>query len=45
MTLMQVAKEAGVSITTASKVFNDVPTVRPYIRERVQELTRLQSAG
>ncbi|MBN2711184.1 MAG: LacI family DNA-binding transcriptional regulator [Planctomycetes bacterium] len=38
MTLAKVAKEAGVSITTASKVFNNDPTVRSYLRERVMEV-------
>jgi LacI family transcriptional regulator len=35
VTLAEVARKAGVSITTASRVFNDNPSVRDYLRERV----------
>jgi LacI family transcriptional regulator len=35
-TIIDVAKEAGVSIKTVSRVINHVKTVRPQVRERVQ---------
>ena len=35
ITLEQIAKLAGVSRTTASRVINGLPNVRPEIRERV----------
>ena len=38
--LKEVAKEAQVAVMTASKVFNNNPSVRPYIRERVLKAAR-----
>jgi LacI family transcriptional regulator len=35
-TIIDVAKQAGVSIKTVSRVINNIKTVRPQIRERVQ---------
>lgn len=37
ITLEDVAKQAGVSPATVSRVVNDYPHVRPAVRERVQE--------
>lgn len=38
LTLDEIAKRAGVSRTTASRVLNDGPNVRPEVRERVQHV-------
>jgi LacI family transcriptional regulator len=38
ITLAQIAKLAGVSLTTASRVINDLPGVKPVTRERVLEI-------
>jgi len=38
LTLDEIAKRAGVSRTTASRVINDHPNVRPAVRERVQRV-------
>jgi len=38
LTLDEIAKRAGVSRTTASRVLNDGPNVRPEVRERVQRV-------
>jgi LacI family transcriptional regulator len=38
LTLDEIAKRAGVSRTTASRVLNDRPNVRPEVRERVQRV-------
>lgn len=35
-TMREIAREAGVSLKTVSRVFNDDPHVRPEVRERVQ---------
>jgi LacI family transcriptional regulator, galactose operon repressor len=40
LTLEQVAKLAGVSRSTASRVINKHPNVRPEVRERVLEVIR-----
>ena len=40
MTLRAVAEKAGVAIDTARKVVRGDPTVRPYIRQRVQRVIR-----
>jgi LacI family transcriptional regulator len=40
LTLEQVAKLAGVSRSTVSRVVNDSPNVRPEVRERVWEVVR-----
>jgi DNA-binding LacI/PurR family transcriptional regulator len=40
ITLRQVAKLAGVSLATASRVINNRPGVRPEIRERVWSVVR-----
>jgi len=40
LTLEQVAKLAGVSRSTASRVINDRPGVRPEVRERVWQVIR-----
>jgi LacI family transcriptional regulator len=40
ITLAQVAKLAGVSLTTASRVINGLPGVRPVTRERVLQIIR-----
>jgi len=40
LTLEQVAKFAGVSRSTASRVINDYPGVRPEVRERVWQIIR-----
>lgn len=38
LTLDEIARLAGVSRTTASRVINDRPNVRPEVRERVQRI-------
>jgi len=38
LTLDEIARRAGVSRTTASRVLNDRPNVRPEVRERVQRI-------
>jgi LacI family transcriptional regulator len=38
--LEQIAKLAGVSLTTASRVINELPGVRPATRERVLQIIR-----
>ena len=38
MTIAQIANEAGVSITTVSKVLNHMPGVAPATRERVEKI-------
>ncbi len=38
LTLEQVAKFAGVSRSTASRVINNHPNVRPEVRERVWQV-------
>lgn len=40
ITLEQIAKLAGVSLTTASRVINGFPGVRPITRERVLQIIR-----
>jgi LacI family transcriptional regulator len=40
LTLEQVAKLAGVSRSTASRVINGHPNVRPKVRERVLQVIR-----
>jgi len=40
LTLEQIAKLAGVSRSTASRVLNNHPNVRPEVRERVWEIIR-----
>jgi LacI family transcriptional regulator len=40
LTLEEVAKLAGVSRSTASRVINNHPNVRPEVRERVWEVIR-----
>ena len=40
LTLEQIAKLAGVSRSTASRVINGQPNVRPDVRERVLEVIR-----
>lgn len=40
LTLEEVAKLAGVSRSTASRVINDHPGVRPEVRERVWQIIR-----
>lgn len=42
ITLEQVAKLAGVSRSTASRVINDQPNVRAEVRERVWEVIHEQ---
>ncbi len=42
-TLEQIAKLAGVSRTTASRVINDLPGVSPSTRERVLRVIREHS--
>ncbi len=37
-TIIDVAREAGVSIKTVSRVFNDAPNVRPMTRDRVTKV-------
>ena len=43
LTLKEIAELAGVSRSTASRVFNDHPGVRPAVRERVLQVIREQS--
>lgn len=43
ITLEQVAKLAGVSVATASRVINGLPGVRPKTRERVLRI--IQETG
>jgi LacI family transcriptional regulator len=38
ITLEEVAKLAGVSLTTASRVINGLPGVKPLTRERVLQI-------
>ena len=38
ITLAQIAKLAGVSLTTASRVINELPSVKPATRERVLQV-------
>jgi LacI family transcriptional regulator len=38
-----IAREAGVSVATVSRVLNNVPTVAPELRERVQAVIERQS--
>jgi len=40
ITLKQIAKLAGVSLSTASRVVNGLPGVRPVTRERVLQIIR-----
>ena len=40
ITLEQIAKLAGVSLATASRVINKLPGVRPATRERVLQVIR-----
>jgi LacI family transcriptional regulator len=40
ITLEQVARLAGVSLSTASRVINEHPNVRPEVRERVWQVIR-----
>jgi DNA-binding LacI/PurR family transcriptional regulator len=40
ITLKQIAKLAGVSLTTASRVINGFPGVKPLTRERVLQIIR-----
>jgi LacI family transcriptional regulator len=40
LTLEEIAKLAGVSRSTASRVINDQPNVRPEVRERVWQVIR-----
>lgn len=40
LTLEEVAELAGVSRSTASRVINDHPGVRPEVRERVWQVIR-----
>ena len=40
LTLEQIAKLAGVSRSTASRVLNGQPNVRPDVRERVLQVIR-----
>jgi LacI family transcriptional regulator len=42
LTLKQIAKLAGVSRSTASRVLNDRPGVHPDVRERVLKVMREQ---
>jgi LacI family transcriptional regulator len=41
-TLKEIAELAGVSRSTASRVLNDHPGVRPEVRERVLQIIREQ---
>ena len=43
LTLEDIAKQAGVSRSTASRVVNDDPNVNENVRKRVQEV--IQSTG
>lgn len=40
LTLTQIAELAGVSRSTASRVINERPNVRPEVRERVWQVIR-----
>ena len=40
LTLEQIARLAGVSLSTASRVINEQPNVRPEVRERVWQVIR-----
>ena len=40
LTLQQIAELAGVSLSTASRVINEQPNVRPEVRERVWQAIR-----
>jgi DNA-binding LacI/PurR family transcriptional regulator len=40
ITLEKIAKLAGVSLSTASRVLNGLPGVRPLTRERVLQVIR-----
>ena len=40
ITLKQIAKLSGVSVSTASRVINGLPGVRPGTRERVLQIIR-----
>ena len=40
MTLCDVAERAGVALNTARRALHGAPSVRPYIRERVQQAAR-----
>jgi len=40
ITLVQIAKLADVSLTTASRVINDLPGVKPATRARVLQVIR-----
>ncbi len=40
ITLQEIARLAGVSLSTASRVINDHPNVRPEVRERVWKVIR-----
>lgn len=40
LTLQRIAKLAGVSLSTASRVINEQPNVRPEVRERVWQAFR-----
>jgi DNA-binding LacI/PurR family transcriptional regulator len=42
LTLKEIAELAGVSRSTASRVLNDHPGVRPEVRERVLQVIREQ---
>lgn len=42
LTLQQIAELAGVSLSTASRVINEQPNVRPDVRERVWQVIREQ---
>jgi LacI family transcriptional regulator len=42
LTLQQIAELAGVSLSTASRVINDHPNVRPEVRERVWQVIHEQ---
>jgi LacI family transcriptional regulator len=42
LTLAQIARLAGVSLTTASRVINEHPNVRPEVRERVWQVIHEQ---
>ena len=42
VTLEEIARLAGVSLSTASRVINDHPNVRPDVRKRVWQVIREQ---
>jgi LacI family transcriptional regulator len=42
LTLEQIARLAGVSLSTASRVINEHPNVRPEVRERVWQVIHEQ---